>query len=67
MDKITWKMLFDDFKKVFPNLSKHTAYWKPFDWMKIEVIFDEGEHFIYDGFCKSGYFKNLSSESISNH
>lgn len=56
MDKITWEMLFFDFKKVFPKLSEHASFWKPFGWMKIEVFFDEGERFIYDGFNKTGRF-----------
>lgn len=49
-------MLFFDFKKVFPKLSEHASFWKPFGWMKIEVFFDEGERFIYDGFNKTGRF-----------
>ena len=67
IDKISWKMLYKDFRKTFPKLASHAIYWKPYDWMKIEVYFDEGEHFIYDGFRKTGYFNKFPDDVIEKN
>lgn len=51
--KITWRMIHTDFKKNFPNLSKHVVYWSPYDQDQIVVYLEEGSKLIYDYVLKT--------------
>lgn len=47
--KITWKMLYDEFRKNHPELGKKTVYHRPYDFMTILIYVDDGTMGIYDG------------------
>lgn len=40
--KITWRMIYTDFKKQFPKESKLVTYWRPYDYATIQLYFKKG-------------------------
>lgn len=45
---MTWKDIFNNFKTVYPNLSKGVADYRPYDYMTIVVYFEDGSKMLYD-------------------
>lgn len=48
--KITWSMIYDDFKRRHPKLRKDVIHWCPFDYLTIELYFKDGRKGIYTYF-----------------
>ena len=46
--KITFKKIYKDFKDRHPNLKKTIAYWRPYDYLRIIMIANDGVRMIYD-------------------
>lgn len=46
--QVTWKDIFNNFKTVYPNLSKGVADYRPYDYMTIVVYFTDGSRMTYD-------------------
>ena len=46
--KITWNMIFADFKQRHPNLRKEVSYWCPRDYLIIELWLKDGRRMLYD-------------------
>lgn len=46
--KVTWEMIFKDFKSRHPNLQKEVTYWRPRDYLTIELWMDDGSTMSYD-------------------
>lgn len=52
--QVTWKDIFNNFKTVYPNLSKGVADYRAYDYMSIIVYFKDGSQMIYDDVRKRG-------------
>lgn len=52
--QVIWKDIFNNFKTVYPNLSKGVADYRPYDYMSIIVYFKDGSQMIYDDVRKRG-------------
>lgn len=50
--KITWREVFDNFKAVYPNLSKGVRDFRPYNYMSIMVYMRDGSKIIYDDVVK---------------
>lgn len=50
--KVTWKEIFDNFKAVYPNLSKGVRDFVPYNYMSIIVYLPDGTKMIYDDVVK---------------
>ena len=50
MKKYTWKMLFEDFRKSYPEKWKRGTYYKPLGYMRIQIIIPEDGKYEYDYF-----------------
>lgn len=48
--KITWSDIYKEFRKNYPSLATTSMYYKPFDYLKIEVWQEDGAIIIYDYF-----------------
>lgn len=48
--KISWKMIYKDFKQRHPNLAKKTVHYCPKDYLTIEIWLDDGAMITYDYF-----------------
>ena len=40
--KITWQMVYDDFERRHPNLSKRVSRWAPYDYAAILIYIKDG-------------------------
>lgn len=58
--KITWLMIYKDFKKRYPRLSKTITYWRPFDYANILIYLEDGLIIIYDYDTKTSKFLNTN-------
>lgn len=52
--KVSWRDIFDNFKTVYPTLSKNARDFRPHDYMSIIVYFRDGSQMIYDDVRKRG-------------
>lgn len=50
--KVTWKEVYDNFKSVYPNLSKGAVNFRPYNYMSILVYFENGNKILYDDITK---------------
>lgn len=50
--KVTWKDIFENFKMVYPNLSKGAKDFKPYNYMSIVVYLADGSRVVYDDLMK---------------
>lgn len=50
--KVTWKEIFDNFKAVYPNLSKNVRDFRPYNYMSIIVYLTDGTRMVYDDMAK---------------
>lgn len=52
--KVSWRDIFDNFKVIYPTLSKYARDFRPHDYMSIIVYFIDGSQMIYDDVRKRG-------------
>lgn len=50
--KVTWKDIFNNFKVVYPRLSKDAKDYRPYNYMSIVVYLADGTKMIYDDMAK---------------
>lgn len=50
--KVTWKDIFDNFKAVYPRLSKAALDYRPYNYMSIVVYLEDGTKVMYDDIAK---------------
>lgn len=50
--KVTWKDIFNNFKSVYPRLSKEAQDYRPYNYMSIVVYLEDGTKVIYDDMAK---------------
>lgn len=55
-EKVTWEKIYEDFKLVYPNLSKKAIHYRPCGHMLIDVWFSDGQHMVYDYNLRLGHF-----------
>lgn len=46
--KVTWEMIYKDFRSRFPNLKNEVEYWKPHSYSTIELHIKDGRRLIYN-------------------
>ena len=46
--KITWEMVYKDFRSRFPNFKKHVIHWHPHNFLMIKLYLDDGKKCIYN-------------------
>ena len=54
--KITWKVIYEDFKQRYPNLKKEVTYWKPLEFATIELWLKDGDRMKYNYDMKKAEF-----------
>lgn len=47
-----WKDIFNNFKSVYPRLSKEAQDYRPYNYMSIVVYLEDGTKVIYDDMAK---------------
>lgn len=47
-NKVTWNSIYSDFRQRHPNLQKHVAYWRPYDYATIILYMDDNYKFTYN-------------------
>ena len=50
--KVTWKDILNNFKSVYPRLSKEAQDYRPYNYMSIVVYLEDGTKVIYDDMAK---------------
>ncbi len=50
--KVTWKDIFENFKMVYPRLSKEAKNFKPYNYMSIMIFMTDGTKVVYDDLMK---------------
>lgn len=50
--KVTWKDIFNNFKSVYPRLSKEAQDYRPYNYMSIIVYLADGTKVVYDDMVK---------------
>lgn len=48
MAKLTWKRIYEDFKRRYPDFSKEAIYYEPYNYAEIKVWIKGGKKFIYN-------------------
>lgn len=62
--KITWRMIFTDFKKRHPKMSKLVTYWRPYDYSTVLIYLKGGMKLIYNYDDKRA--RIISQDEINN-
>ena len=52
VDNPTWKDIFNNFKSVYPRLSKEAQDYRPYNYMSIVVYLADGTKVVYDDMTK---------------
>lgn len=52
MGKVSWQDVYDNFKSVYPKLSKMSVRFMPYGYMTIAVYLSDGTKMIYDDLKK---------------
>ena len=60
--KITWDVIYRDFRRHFPNLKKMVIDWRPYDYAMIVVTLKDKRHLTYDYDMKTVKFIELRKE-----
>lgn len=47
-DKITWKMIYDEFKDTYPSKHKETIHYEPFGVAEILIFMKDGSKYVYN-------------------
>ena len=55
--KVTWGMIFDDFKRRHPRLSKSVRQWKPWNYLTIVIDMTDGTRMLYDYYTHKAIFR----------
>lgn len=57
MSKISWESLYENFKSIYPRLSRSSVYFRPFGfgYMSIVVYFEDGMRMVYDDLRKQAH------------
>lgn len=55
MSKISWENLYENFKSIYPRLSRSSVYFRPSGYMSIIVYFEDGMKMVYDDLKKQAY------------
>lgn len=55
MSKISWESLYENFKSIYPRLSRSSVYFRPFGYMSIVVYFEDGMKMVYDDLRKQAH------------
>lgn len=55
MSKISWESLYENFKSIYPRLSRSSVYFRPFGYMSILVYFEDGMRMVYDDLRKQAH------------
>ena len=55
MSKISWDSLYENFKSIYPRLSRSSVYFRPFGYMSILVYFEDGMRMVYDDLRKQAH------------
>lgn len=55
MSKISWESLYENFKSIYPRLSRSSVYFRPFGYMSIVVYFENRMKMVYDDLRKQAY------------
>ena len=55
MNKISWESLYENFKSIYPRLSRSSVYFRPNGYMRIAVYFEDGMKMVYDDLQKHAY------------
>ena len=50
--KVTWKDIFENFKSVYPRLSKAAQDYRPYNYMSIVIYLEDGSRVVYDDLMK---------------
>ena len=58
LSKYTWKKIFDDFKSIYPKLSKKAIYYRPYLYPEIYIELDDGVILIYNYEIKRATIKS---------
>lgn len=66
MSKISWESLYENFKSIYPRLSRSSVYFRPFGYMSILVYFEDGMRMVYDDLRKQGSYHRLKKMSRAN-
>lgn len=48
MRKVTWRMIFTEFKEKYPTLRKRVWHWCPYGYLTIVLHLDNGDRITYD-------------------
>lgn len=48
--KTSFRKIYEDFKKHYPELKYHTTYWKPYSFSTIEIWLKDGKKYTYDDY-----------------
>lgn len=54
--KVTWRMIYTDFKQLHPNLKKEVTYWHPHEFATIMLYFKNGDKATYNYDTKEVFF-----------
>ena len=54
--KVTWKMIYSDFKALHPNLKKEVIHWHPHEFATIMLYFKNKDKATYNYDTKEVYF-----------
>lgn len=63
--KVTWRMIYEDFKKTYPTLKKQAIYFEPYDYAEIKVWLKEGIKLIYNYDTKQGFY--ITEQFVKRH
>lgn len=47
-DKITWKMIYDEFKNTYPSKRKEAIHYEPFGVSEILIFMKDGSKYVYN-------------------
>lgn len=61
--KITWKVIYEDFKQRYPNLKKEVTHWRPLEFATIELWLKDGDRMKYDYDMKKAEFIFMAERS----
>lgn len=48
--RYSFRKVYEDFKKHYPELKYHTYYWHPYDFATIEIWLKDGKKYTYDDY-----------------
>ena len=55
MSKISWESLYENFKSIYPRLSRSSVYFRPFGYMSKLVNFEDGMRMVYGDLRKQAH------------